>query len=42
MTHDYERHHSRTTLFAALNVIEGTVIGQCMQRHRNQGSSSAR
>ena len=35
MTHDYER-HGTTTLFAALDVLEGTVIGQCMQRHRNQ------
>ena len=35
MTHDYER-HGTTTLFAALDVIEGTVIGQCMQRHRNR------
>jgi transposase len=25
-----------TTLFAALNVLDGTVIGQCMQRHRHQ------
>jgi transposase len=35
MTHDYKR-HGTTTLFAALNVLDGTVIGQCMQRHRNQ------
>jgi transposase len=35
LTHDYKR-HGTTTLFAALNVLEGTVIGQCMQRHRNQ------
>jgi transposase len=35
MTHDYKR-HGTTTLFAALDVLEGTVIGQCMQRHRNQ------
>ena len=35
MTHDYIR-HGTTTLFAALNVLEGTVIGQCMQRHRHQ------
>jgi transposase len=35
MTHDYKR-HGTTTLFAALNVLEGTVIGQCMQRHRHQ------
>ena len=25
-----------TTLFAAMNVLDGTVIGQCMQRHRHQ------
>jgi len=25
-----------TTLFAALNVVDGTVIGRCMQRHRHQ------
>jgi hypothetical protein len=25
-----------TTLFAALDVLEGTVIGQCMARHRHQ------
>jgi hypothetical protein len=30
MTHDYKR--SGTTLFAALDVIEGRVIGQCMAR----------
>jgi transposase len=35
MTHDYKR-HGTTTLFAALNVIDGTVIGQNMQRHRHQ------
>ena len=34
-THDYER-HGTTTLFAALNVLEGTVLGRCMQRHRHQ------
>ena len=34
MTHDYKR-HGTTTLFAALNVLEGTVIGRCMQRHRH-------
>lgn len=34
-THDYER-HGTTTLFAALNVLEGTVIGQCQPRHRHQ------
>ena len=35
MTHDYER-HGTTTLFAALNVLDGTVVGRCMQRHRHQ------
>jgi transposase len=35
MTHDYKR-HGTTTLFAALNVLEGTVISRCMQRHRHQ------
>lgn len=34
-THDYKR-HGTTTLFAALNVLEGTVIGECMPRHRHQ------
>ena len=34
-THDYQR-HGTTTLFAALNVLEGTVIGQCLPRHRHQ------
>ncbi|MHB8415819.1 MAG: IS630 family transposase, partial [Acidiferrobacteraceae bacterium] len=34
MTHDYKR-HGTTTLFAALNVLNGTVIGQCQQRHRH-------
>jgi hypothetical protein len=27
--------HGTTTLFAALNVLEGTVLGRCMQRHRH-------
>lgn len=35
MTHDYTR-HGTTTLFAALNVLDGTVIGRCMQRHRHE------
>ena len=35
MTHDYIR-HGTTTLFAALNVLDGTVIGRCMARHRHQ------
>jgi len=34
-THDYKR-HGTTTLFAALNVATGKVIGQCMPRHRHQ------
>jgi transposase len=33
-THDYVR-HGTTTLFAALNVVDGTVIGQCQPRHRH-------
>lgn len=32
ITHDYKR-HGTTTLFAALNVLDGQVIGQCQQRH---------
>ena len=35
MTHDYKR-NGTTTLFAALNVLDGTVIGQCQKRHRHQ------
>jgi hypothetical protein len=34
-THDHIR-HGTTTLFAALNILDGTVIGRCMQRHRHQ------
>src|ERR1700736_1667878 len=34
-THDYER-HGTTTLFAALNVLEGTIISECQARHRHQ------
>jgi transposase len=34
MTHDYKR-NGTTTLFAALNVQDGTVIGECLPRHRN-------
>src|SRR6516162_3439916 len=34
MTHDYKR-HGTTTLFAALSVLDGAVIGRCMQRHRH-------
>jgi transposase len=33
-THDYIR-HGTTTLFAALNILDGTVIGTCMPRHRH-------
>ena len=35
MTHDYKR-HGTTTLFAALNVLDGRVIGECLPRHRHQ------
>jgi transposase len=35
MTHDYKR-NGTTTLFAALEVLEGRLIGQCMPRHRHQ------
>ena len=35
MTHDYKR-HGTTTLFAALDVLEGRVVGQCYARHRHQ------
>jgi hypothetical protein len=35
MTHDYKR-HGTTTLFAALDVLDGSIIGRCMQRHRHQ------
>src|SRR3972149_3742337 len=35
MSHDYKR-HGTTTLFAALNILDGTVIGRNMQRHRHQ------
>lgn len=34
-THDYLR-HGTTTLFAALNILDGSVIGDCMLRHRHQ------
>jgi len=34
MTHDYKR-NGTTTLFAALNVLTGIVIGQCLPRHRH-------
>lgn len=35
LTHDYKR-HGTTTLFAALEVLEGRVVGQCFERHRHQ------
>ena len=35
MTHDYKR-NGTTTLFAALNTLDGSVIGRCMPRHRHQ------
>jgi transposase len=35
MTHDYER-NGTTTLSAARNVLDGTVLSRCMQRHRHQ------
>jgi hypothetical protein len=35
MTHDYKR-NGTTTLFAALEMLQGKVIGQCYQRHRHQ------
>ncbi len=34
MTHDYKR-NGTTTLFAALNVLDGKVIGECLPRHRH-------
>jgi len=35
MTHDYKR-HGTTTLFAALSMLDGSVVGQCLPRHRHQ------
>ena len=35
MTHDYKR-NGTTTLFAAMNVLDGKIIAQCQQRHRHQ------
>ncbi len=35
VTHDYKR-HGTTTLFAALNILKGEVIGTCVKRHRHQ------
>jgi transposase len=34
-THDYKR-HGTTTLFAAVNMLDGTIIGECMPRHRHR------
>jgi hypothetical protein len=34
MTHDYKR-HGTTTLFAALNILDGSVISQCQPHHRH-------
>lgn len=34
-THDYKR-HGTTSLFAALNALDSTVVGQCLPRHRHQ------
>lgn len=38
MTHDYKR-NGTTTLFAALDVLKGEVIGRCMPQHRPSGVS---
>ncbi len=35
MTHDCKR-HGTTTLFAAMNILDGTVMGKNMERHRHQ------
>jgi transposase len=35
LTHDYKR-HGTTTLFAALEVLQGRVVGHCFERHRHQ------
>ena len=35
MTHDYKR-NGTTSLFAAMNVLDGTIISQCLPRHRHQ------
>jgi hypothetical protein len=35
MTHDYKR-NGTTTLFAALELAQGKVVGQCFARHRNR------
>lgn len=35
MTHDYKR-NGTTSLFAALNIADGSIIGECMKKHRHQ------
>lgn len=35
MTHDYKR-NGTTTLFAAMNMLDGSVIGECMSKHRSK------
>ena len=40
MTHDYKR-HGTTTLFAAFDILEGNVIGRCMQRTDIRTSSAS-
>ena len=35
MTHDYKR-NGTTSLFAALNIADGSIVGTCMKRHRHQ------
>jgi hypothetical protein len=35
MTHDYRR-NATTTLFAALNILDGTVVGRCMPKHTHK------
>jgi hypothetical protein len=35
MTHDFRR-NGTTTLFAAVSMLDGSVIGQCLPRHRHQ------
>ena len=35
MTHDYKR-NGTTSLFAAMNTLDGSIIGQCMPRHRHE------
>lgn len=36
MTHDYKR-NGTTTLFAALNTLDGTVVGRCLPKHTHKG-----